>query len=108
MKQGEMLAALRLRLPDAAAETDALLSGLLEDAGALIRALTWREETPAGLENAQVRLGAVLYNRMGMEGETEHQEGDVRRTAAVCPRSCAGKFWPTGWPKPEGRKRGCG
>ncbi len=59
MKQGEMLAALRLRLPDAAAETDALLSGLLEDAGALIRALTWREETPAGLENAQVRLGAA-------------------------------------------------
>ena len=85
MKQGEMLASLRLRLPDAAAETDALLSGLLEDAGALIRALTWREETPAGLENAQVRLGAVLYNRMGMEGETEHQEGDVRRTAADLP-----------------------
>ena len=77
MKQGEMLAALRLRLPDAAAETDALLSGLLEDAGALIRALTWRKETPAGLENAQVR--------MGMEGETEHQEGDVRRTAADLP-----------------------
>ena len=85
MKQSEMLAALRLRLPDAATETDALLSGLLEDAGALIRALSWREETPAGLENAQVRLAAVLYNRMGMEGETEHQEGDVRRTAADLP-----------------------
>lgn len=80
-----MLAALRLRLPDAAGETDALLAALLQDAGALIRALTWRETVPPGLESAQVRLAAVLFNRMGMEGETEHQEGDVRRTAADLP-----------------------
>lgn len=80
-----MVALLRLRLPDAGEATDALLEALLADAGALIRALTWRAQVPPELENAQVRLALVFYNRMGMEGETEHTEGDLRRAAEDLP-----------------------
>lgn len=85
MAMDELLSQLRLRLPEAAEEENPLLSGLLQDAGALIRALTWREEIPSQLQGAQVRLAVIFYNRMGMEGETEHAEGDVRRTAADLP-----------------------
>ena len=35
------------------------------------------------MENAQVRLAVIFFNRMGMEGEREHAEGDVRRAAAA-------------------------
>ena len=30
-------------------------------------------------------LAAMLYNRMGMEGESAHSEGGVSRTAAALP-----------------------
>lgn len=87
MTQQELLADLRLRLPDAADASDALLATLLEDASALIRALTWRDQVPEGLENAQVRLAVIFFNRMGMEGEREHAEGDVRRAAEDLPEN---------------------
>ena len=87
MTQPEMLRQLRLRLPDAPDATDALLSSLLADAAALIRALTWRDQVPAGLENARLRLAGIFFNRMGMEGETDHAEGDVRRTQQDLPEA---------------------
>ena len=87
MTQQELLSDLRLRLPDAADTSDALLSSLLLDAAALIRALTWREQVPDGLQNAQVRLAVIFFNRMGMEGEKEHAEGDVRRAAEDLPEN---------------------
>ena len=85
MTKQEMIAQLRLRLPDASDAPDALLSTLLEDAAALIRALTWRDEVPAGLQNALLRLAVIFFNRMGMEGEREHTEGDIRRAADDLP-----------------------
>lgn len=85
MADKEMLAEMRLRLPREKEAPDALLLSLLEDAAALIRALTWREKVPAGLFSAQVRLAVILFNRMGMEGEREHTEGDVRRAAEDLP-----------------------
>lgn len=85
MDEKELLSALRLRLPEQEKADDALLISLLSDAAALIRALTWREEVPPGLQNAQVRLAVILFNRMGMEGEKEHAEGDVRRAADDLP-----------------------
>ena len=85
MTEQEMLASLRTRLPDAGNASDALLLSLLRDAAALIRALTWRSSVPPELENAQLRLAVIFFNRMGMEGETDHTEGDVRRSQQDLP-----------------------
>lgn len=85
MTEHEALAALRTRLPDAADAPDALLYSLLSDADALIRALTWRDQVPSGLENARLRLAVIFFNRMGMEGESDHAEGDVRRAQQDLP-----------------------
>lgn len=84
MDNQQKLAALRARLPGEQGE-DALLLSLMEDAAALICALTWRKEVPPELENAQLRLAVVFFNRMGMEGESAHQEGDVRRSVEGLP-----------------------
>jgi len=88
-----MLAKLKRRLPDAA--DDALLSDLLDEAGAFIRAYTRRDEMPAALEDAQVRIAAILFNRMGMEGESSHGEGGVTRTAEALPADL--RSWLNGW-----------
>ena len=85
MTQQELLAQLRTRLPDASSASDALLSSLLSDAGAFIRALTWRSRVPDELQSAQIRLAVIFFNRMGMEGEREHAEGDIRRAAEDLP-----------------------
>jgi len=74
-----MLARLKRRIPDA--QSDALLTDLLEDAGRMILAYTGRTELPPLLEGAQIEIAAMLYNRMGMEGESVHAEGSVSRTA---------------------------
>lgn len=85
MEGNALLASLRMRLPDAGEKEDALLIYLLEAAASLIRALTWRDEVPPGLHDAQVHLAAIYYSRMGMEGEKEHSEGDIRRVADDLP-----------------------
>ena len=85
MTQQEALSSLRARLPDETQASDETLSSLLSDADALIRALTWRDQVPAELENARLRLAVIFFNRMGMEGETDHVEGDVRRTQQDLP-----------------------
>ena len=83
MTQQEMLSSLRLRLDQEV--SDELLLSLLQDAAALICALTWRDQVPPGLYSAQIRLALIFYNRMGMEGEKEHSEGDVKRSADDLP-----------------------
>ena len=88
-----MLATLKHRLPDAA--DDALLNDLLEQAGAFIRAYTRRNEIPEGLEDAQIHIAAILFNRMGMEGEISHNEGGVSRTAEMLPEDV--KKWLNPW-----------
>ena len=50
---------------------------------------------PAGLEDAQVRVAAILFNRMGMEGERVHGEGGVNRTAEMLPDDLV--RWLNGW-----------
>ena len=88
-----MLARLKRRLPDAA--DDALLSDLLSEAGAFLTGYTHRDAVPAELEDAQVRIAAILFNRMGMEGESAHNEGGVSRTAEMLPEDL--KRWLNGW-----------
>lgn len=87
MTDQELLENLRLRLPDARDAADALLASLLRDAAAMICALTWRSAVPAGLQNAQLRLAVIFFNRMGMEGESDHAEGDIRRSAQDLPEA---------------------
>ncbi len=88
-----MLDRLKRRLPDA--KDEALLADFLEEAAAFICAYTHRDNVPEGLEDAQVRVAAILYNRMGMEGETTHTEGEVTRTAAALPEDL--RLWLNGW-----------
>ena len=66
---------MKARAPDVG---DDLCEALLEDARDMILAYTGRAELPPGLMAAQVQLALTLYNRMGIEGETAHSEGDVR------------------------------
>ena len=42
-----------------------------------------------------MRVAAILYNRMGMEGESSHSEGGVVRTAEMLPEDL--KRWLNGW-----------
>ena len=88
-----MLAKLKRRLPDA--KDEPLLNDLLEEAGAFICAYTGRKNVPEALGDAQVRIAAMLYNRMGMEGERSHGEGGVTRTAEALPGDL--KSWLNGW-----------
>ncbi|MGI6239548.1 MAG: phage head-tail connector protein [Christensenellales bacterium] len=88
-----MLDKLRRRLPDADAD-DQLLDDLIDDAGRFIRAYTRRNDVPAALEGAQLQLAAVLFNRMGMEGETAHDEGGIRRDAQLLPEDIACQLRP--------------
>lgn len=75
MLNAEKLKALKLRLPDAT--NNELLQSLLDEAGAAILAMTNRTEIPAKLDYTQVKLAAIAYNRMGVEGESSHSEGGV-------------------------------
>ena len=88
-----MLEKLRRRVPDATDEE--LLADLLSEAGAFLCAYTRRESVPEGLEDAQVRIAAILYNRMGMEGEKAHAEGGVSRSAEMLPEDL--RLWLNGW-----------
>ena len=78
-----MLARLKLRIPDA--RNDALLEEMLDSAEGIILAYTGRDVVPEKLEGAQVEIAAMLYNRMGMEGESAHAEGSVSRSADSLP-----------------------
>lgn len=76
MTDAEKLVILKLRLPDATGK-DALLQSLIQEAGAAILNQTNRETIPAQLEYTQVKLAAIAYNRMGIEGENSHSEGGI-------------------------------
>lgn len=78
-----MLEKLKRRIPDA--KDDALLAELIEAAGQAICAYTGRAAVPAALEAAQLEIAAMLFNRMGMEGESDHDEGSLRRSAESLP-----------------------
>lgn len=85
MVTDDMLDKLRRRLPDAPETADNLLRDLLEDAEAFALSYTGRAELPKQLESVCVKLAAIEYNRMGMEGETSHSEGSVSRTVESVP-----------------------
>ena len=71
------------RIPDARDER--LLEDLIAVAGSMICAYTLRDCVPPALQEVQLEIAAVLYNRMGMEGESAHAEGSVSRSADSLP-----------------------
>lgn len=80
MPQTSLLARLRLRIPEATAEDDALLESLLEEARAFILAYTGRAALPGMLEGVQLQLAVIYYNRLGDEGDSQRTEGGVSRS----------------------------
>ena len=81
----EMTAKLRRRLPDAPPEATDLLRDLMRDAVDFVLSYTGRTDLPQQLEGTCVKLAAIEYNRMGMEGETSHSEGSVSRSVEAVP-----------------------
>ena len=78
-----MLERLKRRIPDG--KDEALLTDLLSDAEHMILAYTGRDSLPDVLQGAQIEIAAMLFNRMGMEGESAHSEGSVSRSADSFP-----------------------
>lgn len=77
----EQLTKLRRRLPDA---TDAELNAVLDDAEDAILSRRFPfSEAPTMLEDKykglQIRIAVVLYNKIGAEGESSHNELGVNR-----------------------------
>lgn len=92
MTDAEKLVALKLRLPDA--ENIGLLQSLLDEAGAAILAMTGRDEIPDPLHYTQVKLAAIAYNRMGIEGEASHSEGGVSVSVEGLPENIRKEIAP--------------
>ena len=82
---------MKARAPDI---SDDLCAALLGDARDMILAYTGRTELPPGLVAAQVQLALVLYNRMGIEGETAHSEGGVSRSMEGLPADIRAQLTP--------------
>lgn len=82
----DKLAVLKRRL-SLTAEQDALLGDLLSDAEMYVVAYTGRAAVPAALEGTVVELAAIQYARLGLEGESSHQEGGVSITVDSLPDS---------------------
>lgn len=78
-----MLERMKRRLPDA--RDEALMLELLDAAREIALAYTRRRDLPRPLEGCVVEIAVILYNRMGMEGESAHDEGSVRRSAGSLP-----------------------
>ena len=78
-----MISKLKRRIPDA--QDEALLQDLIDAAAGAICAYTGRESVPLPLEHMQIEIACILFNRMGMEGESAHSEGSVSHTAESLP-----------------------
>lgn len=79
----ELIAGLKRRLSDCSDEN--LLRDLLETAEGVICAYTGRKHVPDALRAAQLEIACMLYNRMGMEGESAHSEGGLSYSAESLP-----------------------
>lgn len=76
------------------APDDALISELLRQGEALALSYTGRATLPPEADSALVRLAAVLYNRLGMEGEISRREGEVDVTTQALPEDIRAMLRP--------------
>lgn len=71
---------------DAEVATDELLNVLIEDAESIVleRRYPYGYEegtpVPSQYERLQIRIALELYNRMGAEGQTSHNENGMQRS----------------------------
>ena len=96
VKLDDLVDKLQRRLPDAPrnGRTLDLLEDLLADAHAFILTYTNRNELPEQLTGACVKLAAIEYNRLGMEGESAHSEGSVSRSVEALPADIKAELTP--------------
>lgn len=94
MSISDLLTRLKRRLAIANDDKDELLCDLLADAHALMLAYMNRTELPAALLSAQCHLACILYNRLGMEGETSRSEGAVTMTVDTLPAEIVSQLTP--------------
>lgn len=90
----DLTARLRRRLQIQDHTQDMLLQDLLADAHALMLAYMNRDTLPAQLYPAQCQLAAMLYNRLGMEGEAARSEGGVSITVDTLPDDIRAQLMP--------------
>ncbi|MDR1600416.1 MAG: phage head-tail connector protein [Oscillospiraceae bacterium] len=68
---------------------DGLLTALLDDARDWMAEYTgradWTNGVPDALEGLRVRIALNNYNRQGIEGMTQAQDGGMRRTIETIP-----------------------
>lgn len=85
MTNDEKLSALKLRIESGTAN-DALLSDLLNQAGAIVLNRRFPfgypndAAVPSQYERIQISIALELFNKMGAEGETAHNENGINRT----------------------------
>jgi len=94
MSISELLTRLKQRLNITGEEKDELLCDLLADAHALMLAFMNRTELPEALFPALIRLACILYNRLGIEGESHHSEGSVSMTVDSLPQEITLQLMP--------------
>ena len=94
MSISELLTRLKRRLNITGEEKDELLCDLLADAHALMLAFMNRTELPEALFPALIRLACILYNRLGIEGESHHSEGSVSMTVDSLPQEITLQLMP--------------
>lgn len=92
----DMVNRLRRRIPDAPEDdkTIELMEDLIMEAQDFILGYTCRQELPAQLEGTCVKLAAIEYNRLGIEGETSHSEGSVSRSVETMPADIKAALTP--------------
>lgn len=88
----DLLPRLRIRIRDEV-DDDVLLE-LLSDAESLVLGYLNRDTIPEACESAVLRTAVALYNRMGMEGESNHHEGGVVIIAEAMPGDVAKMLAP--------------
>ncbi|MBR5232345.1 MAG: phage head-tail connector protein [Clostridia bacterium] len=94
MNESDLLERLRRRLPADAAAEDDLLCDLLADANALMLSYMNRTELPDALIPALLRLTTMLFNRLGMEGESSRTEGSISMTVDSLPAEILSQLTP--------------
>lgn len=81
-----LLDKVKARLPTLSGDgRDALICALLDDATDLTLSYLGRSSLPEACQGAVIRLAVILYNRVGMEGETSHTEGGVSISGEALP-----------------------
>lgn len=94
MSLTDLLASLKRRLSLDSADKDELLCDLIADANALMLSYMNRTELPEALTPALIRLSSMLYNRLGMEGESRRSEGSVSMTVDSLPKEIITQLTP--------------